>query len=493
MTDTFLYLSAVLLPDYIPSETKHKAITIPSVNINSCSILTATNKVIISGHIVFIDPAQDIIMPYITHKCPPIVMITLSNVIRNKTTGAVTVVSDVFKHAFLMDNIQFVSSANRSFTVDVKLISSHALVFNTKHQYSNHDINWSALNISDTLSGICAPYTEMTGYEPKFISSDDVFGVPSSSIKRRYATATDTTITEAIHDVVCSAYEPAKDESLISVDTYTSAVGDTVATKLVGYTIDITNNSPSFFRINTDPKYSIPLVDTEYAKSTIYLRFNGTPDADNQSATVALPLNSSYTSLIKDFNINERFVQYDQAHNIIMVNTIPNKFATTCATYLSEDNSVLSDQKSLYTKSTAVNASTPPTMPINKPLYTVNALQGFIQTNSYLGCNSIKPKYDTLIREVLTNNIIYLNVSNSVGHKVGQVIDLIVNEFGPNDAAQNYALNLAFSGKWQIVACNWELQNSAKSMLVNETLSLTRFGMLTSSVANPNQEYVIHK
>lgn len=476
----FLQIFSYILPDYNPADKKHKAINIPNTAISYCSITTSTNNLLVSAKIVFTDLYYNIIVPYLSHKYPPMVLLNLAEVLRDADANTTVIVKDVFKQAFLIDNIQFKSSTNRTYVAELRLVSAHATMFKMFSSYSNNNIKWSDLNICDDINGIFKAYTNATGCKPRFELRDDVFGVKPMQLKRRYVTSTNTSVTDAVLDVIGQVYEPAANERLIS-DTYTRTEGDVIANRLVGYTIDVDNNSPCFFRLNTDTDYSVELNETKYTKRLIPIRFNGETTADNQGATIAIPPTSSYMSLIEDFCINERFVYYDQHQNIVVVKTMPNEFATTCDTYFHEDTNILSDAKDLYVKSSSSPMpNIPPTMPISKAQYDVDVLNSYIQRYDYSGCNTTDNKYQKLMNEMLNNNIIYLNITNSIGHKVGQVVDLIVQEFNQNNAEHNYNLNLAFSGKWKIVACNWELRNTGPMLHCNETLSLTRCNILTA-------------
>lgn len=479
LTNSYIQLSAYVLPKFNADNNTHEQHEIASHFISLFTVTTSVNKLLITGSLTFTDLAYDKFVPYMMDKYPPVILVEVNEVTKsNDSTKPLTKPRNIFKHYFLINNIAFNTSANRIFNIDLKLVSAHAIIFNMFSVYSNNNINWPALNILDDIKGIFNDYTEATGAKVNFINNN-VFGVTPQSLKRRIITANNTLLTDAVLSVVKSAYVSAADESIIS-DNYTSAEGGISANKLVGYTIDVNDNSPTFFRLDTDDEYSVKLDENDFTKRLIPIQFNGTPEVDNRSATVAFPPTSSYLTLMQNFSINRRIVKYSQQLNTITVSTKPDAFSKIANTYLADSNDILSDAKDWYTSSNCAEPpKIPPKLPVNAPKYVNNRLHGFLQTMQYGGTNSTSNTYDNLMTEVIDNNTIYLNIPNSVGHKVGQVIDLIVRELGENNAVNNYDLNLLFSGKWKIVASNWEFLNSGTALQYNETLSLTRFKTLT--------------
>lgn len=484
--DTFLKLYGYILPDYNPDDKRHKTIAIPSTAISHIILTTMTNSLTISATLTFSDIAYSTIIPYISHKYPPVILLHVTEEALPDPNKPPVLVKYYINQLFFINNIEFISTTNRMYLVKLQLISAHAAAFTKICSYSNNNVNWSKLNVIDDINGIFKKYSDATGCAPRFELTDDVFGVAPSTLKRRYVTAANIPVKDAILDVVRQLYYPANRENLIS-EEYTKESGDTVATRLVGYTIDLDNNSPCFFRLNTDAKYSIPVKETKFTKKNVSIRFNGETSVDNLGATVAMPVNSSYMTLMQNFTLNKRFIYFDQVKNAMLVNSVTNDFETVAKSYLYEDTGILSDSKDFYVKSNSTPMPTKaPSMPVDKLKYNAEALKGYIQYVDYDGLNTECSRYDDLINETLTNNVIYLNMTNSIGHKVGQTIDLIVNEMGSNNAELNYNLNLAFSGKWKIVASNWEFINTGAIMQCNETLSLTRCKTIVSTI-KPNK------
>lgn len=479
----FLKIFGYVLPEYIATNNKHKAIAIPDGAILNFTTTVTTNKLVIDATITFNDVGHNVLIPYMSQKYPPVLLIRLSEVVKDETTKTYYIKRDIFNQLFLINNIMFKTSVNRTYVFDVKLVSIHAASFDKNVSYSNHNINWYDLNFHNDINAVFKPYTTASGCLPRFKQSLDVFGHNLDQLKRRYATANNTTISNAVAEMIRQIYEPAINENLISVDSFDEAKAQITANKLVGYSIDIENNEPYFFRFNTNPSYSLEYTNNnKYCKQIIPLQFIGNPATDGLGTTIAMSPNSAYVSLLQDFSLNRKYVYYDQQLNRLLISTQPNDFDKITKTHLFEENTVLSDARDLYVKSnSSITPEVAPMEPVDINKYNTNVLQGFIQHNNYYGCNTEftnKHLYDILLNETLVNNVIYLNIPNSVGHKVGQVVDLIVNELSENNAELNYNLNLAFSGKWKIVTSHWVFDMTGPTIKYSETLSLTRFNAL---------------
>ena len=486
--NTFLKLFGYILPnvDYTGdawSQLDSQQIPIPDVALLNFSVTTTTNNLITTAKLTFTDVAHNLLIPYMADKYPPMIAIDVAEVVKDEQTNSISIVQYLFQQTFLIDNITFKSSTNRVYVFDVKLVSLSALVFNKTATYSNNTLLWSSLNLHTDLKGLLSPSN--TGYDIDL--RDDVFGVSIDKLKRRYATSTNTLLKDAVNDVIRQAYEPASDESLISRGSYNKKEGDTIASRLVGYTVDNENSSICFFRMNTDPRYSVKVKESNKytVQEPIALRFNGETTVDNQGATIALPPNSSYMTLMQNFSAIKHYAFFNQFGNELDINSIDNEFNRITQSYFLEDESVLSKLKELYVKSSCnPPPRIPPPMPTEKSKYDIKNLSKHIQQEMYAGCNSTVSLYETLMHEVLLNNVVYLNIPNSTGHKVGQIVDLIVNEMNENNAVLNYNLNLAFSGKWKVVTSNWSYDNTGPVLQYNETLSLTRCNIIVKPKNN---------
>ena len=488
INNTFLKLFGYILPnaDYTDdawSQLDSQQIPIPDVALLNFSVTTTTNNLITTAKLTFTDVAHNLLIPYMADKYPPMIAIDVAEVVKDEQTNTISIVQYLFQQTFLIDNITFKSSTNRVYVFDVKLVSLSALVFNKTATYSNNTLLWSALNLHTDLKALLSPSN--AGYDIDL--PDDVFGVSIDKLKRRYATSTNTMLKDAVNDVIRQAYEPAADESLISRGSYNKKEGDTIASKLVGYTVDNENSSICFFRMNTDPRYSVKVKESNKytVQEPIALRFNGEPTVDNQGATIALPPNSSYMTLMQNFSAIKHYAFFNQFGNELDINSIDNEFNRITQSYFLEDGSVLSKLKELYVKSGCNPLPRiPPPMPTEKSKYDIKNLSKHIRQEMYAGCNSTVSLYETLMHEILLNNIVYLNIPNSTGHKVGQIVDLIVNELNENNAVLNYNLNLAFSGKWKVVTSNWSYDNTGPSLQYSETLSLTRCNIIVKPKNN---------
>ena len=484
----YIIIQAFLLPDYDPSEKKHFSMPIPIGAVIDFSMSGQTNKMFLTGSLSFVDLDQSIIMPYLMHKFPPLVWLLVEEVNSEAKGGKNKRVVDKI---FFINNIKLTNTpmndSYKSYRIDLQLITYHTLRFATRgnSSYSNHSVNWSDLDIGADIRAICKPYTDNTGAKVKFINSDEVFGKQFHQLKRRYATASTETANTSLLNIVRQAYAPAVSERALS-DEYADSVGNIIANRVVGFTVDMDNDSPTFFRLTADEEYSIPIKETDWTKKYISLRFE--PSSLNAPISISLAPNSSYMSLITDLGINRSHVKYDADTNRVSLKLYPNVFNTAATAPFIGDGEILDKViKAAIKKNDVLDSSNlgqskiAPAMPTPKTLYDGVLLNKYFSPSSYAGLNCQgRNYYDALLHELTVNNVIYLTLDNATGHKVGQMVHLVVDEILGNDPNLNYNLNLAFAGAWKIIAVQWNFSNQDgdNGVRMTEVLGLTRCSKL---------------
>lgn len=469
-----LQLQCYMLPHFKAAETHHKAIPVAMSNIRRVDFSMSVNSLVVNAKMTLIDMTNEILIGQLMQKDTPLMLLKLVEV--DSSGNELIVVNDVISELFAIRNIKFTNTANRVYAAILDLVSTHFIYTDEICAYSNHDELYANLDILQDINAIMSKYSSVTGAGVNCHKSDDVFGSTPGTIKRRCCASVNDTVSDMMFKTLERAYEPAHDESIVSD---MADANNRVASKLVGYTVNIDTNNIDLFRLNTDDAYSVELIENDYTRQSIPLRFSGTVDY-GQCATIALPMSSEYTSLMQHFGINGYHIYYDQSLGRVIASTAPNKFAANSVAYLGETTSVLPDDMSIFTTSTTkIKPAIPPEIPIEYHKYAIDDVREYLKTKEYSGINTNHSTYAKHLKEIVDNNMIYLNVTRSFGHKVGQSIELYVEEFGDeNNAAYNYELNLAFAGKWKILKAGWHFINDGLLLQCSETLGITRFNSL---------------
>lgn len=393
------------------------------------------------------------------------------------------------RYAFIVSQIDVLKFSADTSTLKIYLEDTiQNLAMDKLIRYSNFDIPYKDINVQDDLWKILNPLEIVN--TNKLVIPENVFGESTKNYRRRFTSARDETVQEAMIHYIENLYEKSYDESILTpefdkdrkIPDRLVAFAPHFQIAYDGGPVKLVPRLTTAVEIVANESVDTPMTEFKFAQKQIRGVIEG---MDPMCVKIAFSQINKYRDF-KDLTplnyVTNWLNRKTGNHDYDLWNKQPGDSPILSNGF----KNIESEQNNKYP-----GIGVKPKFKIN-PFFRVKSVAeryAFTTDYRFYGDNSERSIYQDL-SEILIRPYVYVTCPFSAMHSPGQVVDLTYARFHQEgiETKLNHTYNKLFSGKWKVIRTttkfsNNKIQNSV-GMAFEETLGLNRLGYFSEDIVH---------